>query len=257
MASASVRKISIMLAVLHYIDTNGISLGHRLQVQQHHRAVQTPYQHLKMNNEFQQLLRVRQDIAVSELIFYMMHLSDNVATYALGEWVGLDYLNWYLRLVGLMQAKHRYLTPPMEATEDTVFTAKEVQSLLQFVVQEDTEKLYVSAPLLKFGKTVLQQHQSKKLSRYVNQVSYQKGGSLPRGITDAMAVWDPSQERHVYMVVFIDDLPVDSGHVSLKTNLKLLQRKLEVWGYNLVQQVAGRHVPRIPISDRVRGVASG
>lgn len=239
MITASVRKISIMLTVLYYLQGNKLPLSHRLQVKAYHLKVETPFQHNKKNNIFQKQIKTRMNFGVDELLFFMIHLSDNVATFILSEWVTLPFLNKYLKKIGLHQANHKYLFPSLKNIlphEHTRFTLNEIHKLLSGIMNINGKQLYLSNEKLKFAKKLLGCHRHQKLSLFIKKNSYQKGGSLPHGMTDALAIWDSLGKRYLYLIIFLQELPLDSNTFSRTNTLLYFRRKLEKWGYMMEQE---------------------
>ncbi|MFB7156419.1 MULTISPECIES: serine hydrolase [unclassified Lysinibacillus] len=91
-SSASLIKVPILLAILHYLESNNQSLEQELQI--------APEAWVDFSVISEQRL---EQSTIYELLVWMIITSDNTATNVLIDFLGMDALNHYFRQIGLKQ----------------------------------------------------------------------------------------------------------------------------------------------------------
>lgn len=93
-SSASIIKVPILCAVLHYVQEHQLSINHSVDI--------------LPENKVDFSVITEQDLTTStiyELLYWMTVVSDNSATNVLIDLLGFDYLNTYFQNIGLKNTK--------------------------------------------------------------------------------------------------------------------------------------------------------
>ena len=222
MPCASVRKIFILLAFLHFISKNEIGYlkSTFITLKYNEINVKTPFSHTKKNTPFQKEIRNgKKKFSLYEFLFNMIVFSDNTATLALINFCGLDYIKYYCNnILKLKETVHRNAVPKiLEINKEynnkvTTSTVNDVQKVLEAIMFYDEEYLDLSYDFIKIAYTLLSKFIPKKLSRCFKEVNFfdyiglQKGGTSQKGITDSICVINKKEKKSMIIVIFTDDI---------------------------------------------------
>lgn len=204
--SASVRKIYVLLAFLHFIEKNYVytSVLKKIKVQLKSSEVNvvTPFSHTKKNTLFQkEIQNGLRSFSLYKLLFNMIVYSDNTATLALINYCGLDYVkNYCANTLMLANTTHRCSVPKSHPLDDeyinkvTVTTVDEVHKVLEGIIFYDCNSLDLSLEFIRVANNILSRFVPKKLTHcFKHETSslcsgLQKGGTSQRGVTDSACI---------------------------------------------------------------------
>jgi len=125
-ASASTRKISIMMAALKDVNDGRLSLDQPV-------VMQAEYQ--KNDSGAFQHLTPGFSICLRDAMVMMIIVSDNTCTGTVGDMVGVDRINEYCRSIGMTGTTHTYALPPGPAgTKPTQTTPNDQGLLLELIL---------------------------------------------------------------------------------------------------------------------------
>ena len=223
MPCASVRKIFILLAFLHFISNNndiGYLKSTFITLKHNEINVKTPFSHTKKNTPFQKEIRNGgKKFSLYKILFNMIVFSDNTATLALINFCGLDYIKYYCNnILNLNKTIHRNAVPKILEINKlynkkvTISTVYDVQKVLEAIMFYDEKYLDLSYDFIKIAYTLLSKFIPKKLSRCFKEITLldyiglQKGGTSQKGITDSMCVINQKEKRSMIIVIFTDDI---------------------------------------------------
>jgi beta-lactamase class A len=106
-ASASTRKVSIMMAALAACHAGRLSLAMPVRIEARYQGNTSGcFQHLRPGFT----------ITLQDAIVMMIIVSDNTCTGTVADMVGIDEINRYCQAAGMHKTLHRYGLPPVEVT---------------------------------------------------------------------------------------------------------------------------------------------
>lgn len=127
-SSASIIKVPILCAVLHYVQEHQLSLNHSVDI--------------SPENKVDFSVITEQDLTTStiyELLYWMTVVSDNSATNVLIDLLGFDYLNTYFHNIGLKNTKLQRKMMDFDRLNqgyDNVTTARDMADLFTMISQQ-------------------------------------------------------------------------------------------------------------------------
>ncbi|MEJ9280725.1 serine hydrolase [Ureibacillus thermosphaericus] len=192
--SASIIKVPILLAVLHYVQENQFSL--------------TDVVEISPENKVDFSVITEQDLTsctIYELLLWMIITSDNSATNELIDLLGFEKLNHYFKKIGLAHTNLERKMMDFEKINlgyDNVTTARDMAHLFSLIYQQ---QLLID----EFNKIAIdilcKQRDYERLKRYIADVRIaHKTGSLDTVCHDAGIVYHPTMD---YLIgVFLTEL---------------------------------------------------
>ncbi len=215
--SASVRKIVIMMAVMHEINKELMSLDDPFIVESKYQDnVSGCFQHLRPGFR----------ITLFDALSMMIMVSDNTCTASIVDMLGLNKLNDYTQRIGMASTTHRQnkpdltLSPEEYVLQSNTTTANDVGHLLDQMVREASdgkaaESLGCTTELCSKALEILSWQKFSRI-RMMLPTDTKVASKTGRGSTqchDAGVVYQDNQPLFI-LAVFTDNAPVNYPHAS-------------------------------------------
>lgn len=213
--SASTRKISILLAVLHYIEKNNIELTHIIHLSASDRTIQTPF-----NSGIIKNLSSNQ-YNLMELLYCMIVYSDNIATKLLIRMVGLDYVISYCKSIGLTDTNHKYDIPDIFGKDASIhlLTTTSTYDLnkLLMMMWSNSKRLDLSYRFINIALKLMKNAKREKIAKFIppHINVYRKGGTGERGVMDSgfIEFSHDSNYYHIFLSILTDGIHRSRYHI--------------------------------------------
>jgi beta-lactamase class A len=211
--SASVRKISIMMAALKQVNDGVISLDQPFELQKEYQGAHQPgggFEHLWPGFT----------MPFYNAMVMMIILSDNTCTHTICDIVGVDYLNEYSKGIGMVGTLHVHRADPdalkldHDVTANNATTAVDVGMLLETILKGTTDeaaasKLGVTPELCEMAIDVMKkQKMTGKIPALLPEAATvaHKTGTGSRNNNDAGIVYENGEPRYI-LSFFSDGVP--------------------------------------------------
>ena len=230
-ASASTRKISILMAALKAVNDGKFKLEQPVTMEER-------YQH-NTSGCFQHFLPGF-SISFRDALVMMIIVSDNTCTGTIADMIGLDEINRYCRHLGLSSTVHRYGLPPQDLVQGveagTVTSAHDQGRLLDLILAgtrsaSAAARLGCTQELVQLGLDILSwQKLNTRLPSLLpaGTTVAHKTGTGPHNFNDAGIVYHQGEPLFI-LTCYTSDVPLEvaggaPGHAAAASLIGRLAR---------------------------------
>jgi len=231
-ASASTRKISIMMAALKAVHDGRFSLTQPVTMEaRYQKNTSGCFQHFLPGFS----------ISFRDALVMMIIVSDNTCTGTIADMVGLAEINRYCQALGMKETLHRYALPPQDLVQGvqagTVTSARDQGLLLELILagakdEAAAARLGCTTELVQLGLDILTwQNLNTRLPSQLpaGTIVAHKTGTGPHNFNDAGIIYHNGKPLFI-LTCYTGDVPLalpdgTPGHTAAARLIGSLARK--------------------------------